>query len=93
VKVPGPEERYRGNCKRSAPRVHNPGKAAAVHLNQKPLEFMRPSSTACTSEGDVVWEPFGGLCSAPVVAASMGRDPCAAEPVMDFYELALQRIQ
>ncbi|MDE0170538.1 MAG: hypothetical protein OXS29_13690 [bacterium] len=34
-------ERYKGNGVRSAPRVHRPGPNAAVHLNQKPLEFMR----------------------------------------------------
>src|SRR5262249_53244285 len=54
-------ERYRGNGKRSAPRVYRPGKQATVHLNQKPLEFMRRILRACTRKGDVVWEPFGGL--------------------------------
>src|SRR5207244_3139816 len=58
------DERYRGNGKRSAPRVHNPGKQSAVHLNQKPLEFMRRIVTASTQPGDVLWEPFGGLCTA-----------------------------
>lgn len=86
------EERYRGNGKRSAPRVHNPGKNATVHLNQKPLEFMRRIVAACTSEGDVVWEPFGGLCSAAVAAVALKREPYAAEPVVDFYNLARQRI-
>lgn len=86
------EERYRGNGKRSAPRVHNPGKNATVHLNQKPLEFMRRILLACTAKGDVVWEPFGGLCSAAVAAVSMGRDPYAAEQVGDFHDLAVQRL-
>ena len=36
----GPE-RARGKGERSAPRVYNPTKGAAPHLNQKPLEFMR----------------------------------------------------
>lgn len=86
------QERYRGNGKRSAPRVHNPGKNATVHLNQKPLEFMRRIVSACTAVGDVVWEPFGGLCSAMVAAASLGRQPYAAEVVRDFYDLAVQRL-
>jgi hypothetical protein len=86
------QERYRGNGKRSAPRVHNPGKNATVHLNQKPLEFMRRIVAASTGEGDVVWEPFGGLCSAAVAAVAMKRDAYAAEPVPDFHDLATQRL-
>jgi site-specific DNA-methyltransferase (adenine-specific) len=85
-------ERFKGNGKRSAPRVHNPGKNATVHLNQKPLEFMRRIVTACTAERDVVWEPFGGLCSASVAAIELDRRPFAAEPNPDFYALAKRRI-
>lgn len=86
------DERYRGNGKRSAPRVYNPGRQSAVHLNQKPLEFMRRIVSASTQAGDVVWEPFGGLCSAVVAAVEMGRNAYAAEPVADFYNLAVQRV-
>jgi DNA modification methylase len=85
-------ERYRGNGKRSAPRVYNPGKNATAHLNQKPLAFMRRILDACTSSGDVVWEPFGGLCSAAVAATEMGRVAYAAEPISDFCELARRRV-
>jgi len=88
----GGEERYRGNGKRSAPRIHNPGKNATIHLNQKPLAFMRRILAACTRKGDVVWEPFGGLCSAAVAAAAMGRNPYAAELVRDFHALAVRRL-
>ena len=85
-------ERYRGNGKRSAPRVHNPGKNATVHLNQKPLEFMRRIITASTRPADVVWEPFGGLCSAAVAAVELGRDAYAAEVVPDFRDIAADRL-
>lgn len=85
-------ERYRGNGKRSAPRVHNPGKNATVHLNQKPVEFMRRIISACTGRGDALWEPFGGLCSAAVAAIALDRAPYAAEPVDDFYALAVERL-
>lgn len=86
------QERFRGNGKRSAPRVYNPGRNATVHLNQKPLEFMRRILTSASREGDVVWEPFGGLCSAAVAAVEMRRDPYAAEMVADFRELAEVRL-
>jgi site-specific DNA-methyltransferase (adenine-specific) len=85
-------ERYRGNGRRSAPRVYNPGKNATLHLNQKPLEFMRRIVTACTQPGDVLWEPFGGLCSAAVAAVELGRDAYAAEVVSDFRDRAVTRL-
>ena len=48
------DERFRGNGKRSAPRICNPGKNATLHLNQKPLKFMRRIIAACTQPDDVV---------------------------------------
>lgn len=86
-------ERYKGNRVRSAPRVHRPGRNAAVHLNQKPLEFMRRIVTAVTRPGDIVWEPFGGLCSGIVAATGAGRDGYAAELVEHFADLAVERLQ
>lgn len=87
------DERYKGNGVRSAPRVHRPGRNAAVHLNQKPLEFMRRIINAATRPGDVVWEPFGGLCSAVVAAVELGRHGYAAELVEHFADLAVERLQ
>ena len=86
-------ERYKGNRVRSAPRVHRPGPNAAVHLNQKPLKFMRRIIAAATAPGDVVWEPFGGLCSAVVAAVELGRRGYAAESVEHFAELAVGRLR
>nr|WP_082674164.1 DNA methyltransferase [Thiohalocapsa sp. ML1] len=85
-------ERYRGTGNRSAPRIHNPGPNAAAHLNQKPLEFMRRIIKCCTPRGAVVWEPFGGLCSASVAAVEMGRRAFAAENIQEFFELAAARL-
>jgi len=42
------------------------GKAA--HLNQKPLDLLTLIIKASSDEGDVVWEPFGGLFSASFAA-------------------------
>ncbi len=86
------KERYRGNGVRSAPRVYNPGKNATNHLNQKPLEFMRRIVKAATKRGDVVWEPFGGLCSASVAALELGREPYAAELIEDHATTAGERL-
>ena len=87
------DERYKGNGVRSAPRVYRPGRNAAVHLNQKPLEFMRRIIRASTRPGDVVWEPFGGLCSAAVAAVELGRHAYGAELVEHFAELAVERLR
>lgn len=86
-------ERVRGTMKRAAPRVHNPGRLSAAHLNQKPLQLMRRILSAATDPGDVVWEPFGGLASASVAAIQSGRFPCVAEIHPDFAELAAQRLR
>lgn len=78
---------------RNAPRVYNPkAGVASAHLNQKPIKFMRRILNACTSEGDVLWEPFGGLCSASVAAIEMGRVPYAAEIDEHFADLATDRL-
>lgn len=66
---------------------------ASAHLNQKPLEFMRRIISAVTAPGDVVWEPFGGLCSAIAAAIELDRRGFASEPYDDFYELASERLE
>jgi len=86
-------ERFKGAVTRPAPRVHKPGRHAAVHLNQKPLEFMRRIVEACTAPGDVVWEPFGGLSSASVAAVAAGRAAYTAEVVGEFADVAEERLR
>lgn len=85
-------ERIKGTMRRAAPRVYNPSNVSAAHLNQKPLRFMRRILDAVTEEGDVIWEPFGGLASASVAAVETGRFPCVAEIDHDFAEIAAQRL-
>jgi len=41
----------------------------------------------------VVWEPFGGLCSASVAAVTLGRRAFAAETDPSFADLAEERLQ
>ncbi len=78
---------------RHAPRVYKPKAGiASAHLNQKPIEFMRRILTACTAQGDIVWEPFGGLCSASVAAIQLSRNPFAAEIDAGFASLAHERL-
>ena len=85
-------ERIRGDGIRAAA-GRRPGKAASTHHNQKPLALMRQIVGACTDPGDVVWEPFGGLCSASVAAVELRRVPYAAEQVPAFATLARRRLE
>jgi DNA modification methylase len=44
-----------------------------------------------TEPGDVIWEPFGGLCSASLAAVTLGRRAFAAEIDPAFADLAAAR--
>lgn len=69
------------------------GDEGYLHANQKPLSLMERQVLASTDEGDVVWEPFGGLCSASLAANLLGRRAFAAEVNRPFFNAALSRLQ
>ena len=64
-----------------------------LHANQKPLALMKRQIIACTDLGDVVWEPFGGLCSASIAALHTGRRSFAAEVNPDYFQVAASRLE
>jgi len=69
--------------------------AKCVHANQKPLSLIEQIIVASSDPMDVVWEPFGGLCSAAIASQKKNRR-CycySAEINPDYYELAKMRIQ
>jgi DNA modification methylase len=65
----------------------------AVHLNQKPLKFMQMIINASSDESDVIWEPFGGLCSASIAAYKLNRKCYASEISAEVYKLATKRLE
>lgn len=65
---------------------------AYLHANQKPVALLSRQIMACTDPGDVVWEPFGGLCSASVAAIRCGRLAHAAEINPTYCDAALTRL-
>lgn len=65
----------------------------AAHLNQKPLDLMALIIEASSDEGDVVWEPFGGLFSASLAAKKIGRRAFAGESDATYFQLGLARLQ
>ena len=86
-------ERVKGGGRRAAPRVYNPSPGSATHLNQKPLALCERIVLASTDPGDVVWEPFGGLCSLSVAAVRLGRRACSAELDAAFHAAARRRLR
>lgn len=78
------------------PPVHNGERVkvgnAYLHANQKPLTLLMRQISACTGAGDVVWEPFGGLCSASVAALRLGRIAHAAELNERYQDAAAKRL-
>lgn len=64
-----------------------------LHANQKPLTLMKRQILACTDPGDVVWEPFGGLCSGSIAALHTGRRSFAAEINNAYFQVAASRLK
>jgi len=64
-----------------------------LHTNQKPLRLMELIVEASTDPGDVVWEPFGGLCTGSVAAMRLGRRSFAAEVMERPFQLAVERLE
>lgn len=69
------------------------GRAKCVHANQKPLSLLERTIVASTDPGDVVWEPFGGLCSVAIAALRTARRCYSAEIDIGFYSLARSRLE
>ena len=64
----------------------------SIHINQKPLRLLERMILASSDQGDVVWEPFGGLCSTAIAALNTGRQCYSAEILEDYYRAALARL-
>lgn len=64
-----------------------------LHMNQKPLKLIERIILASTDEGDVVWEPFGGLFSASIAASRLGRISFGTEINPDFYHVGVTRLR
>lgn len=75
---------------RGSERIKQNGKNA--HPNQKPLDIMELLINSTSEKGDLVWEPFGGLCTASVAAVKLGRHSVASELDKNIYTLAKKRL-
>lgn len=61
------------------------------HLNQKPLQLMELILRASSYEGDVIWEPFGGLFSGCLAGHLLNRNVYGAEMDENIYLTGVQR--
>lgn len=64
----------------------------AVHLNQKPLDLITMIIKASSTEGDVVWEPFGGLFTACIGARNLGCRAFGSEIDPTYFHYAVKRL-
>lgn len=76
---------------RGAERLRRESKC--LHMNQKPLALLELCIRASTDEGDVVWEPFGGLCSTAIACRNLGRTCYSAEIDRDYFRAANSRLE
>ena len=67
-------------------------KFRSLHGSQKPLRLIELVVRASTDEGDVVWEPFGGLCPGAVVSHQLNRRYYGAEIIPEFFLAAVERL-
>jgi len=78
---------------RDAERIKTDGdRGKAIHLNQKPLDLMKMIIRASTDEGDVVWEPFGGLFTACIASRQLGRRSFGAESDATYFYYGMKRV-
>jgi site-specific DNA-methyltransferase (adenine-specific) len=75
-----------------AERVRLASSSKYAHLNQKPLELMRRIIECSTLPDELVWEPFGGLCSASLAAQQLGRKALCSEIDATVYKHAVERL-
>lgn len=66
-------------------------KKTAAHLNQKPLDLMSMLIETSSNEGDVLWEPFGGLFSGSLAAVNLSRKAFSAEIDADYFNVGIKR--
>lgn len=79
------------------PPLHGAGRwrdpAGRSHAAQKPVPLMALPILLSTDPGDVVWEPFGGLCSGAVAAMQAQRHCFAAEVNPVYFRMAVERLR
>lgn len=71
----------------------NGSSGKAIHLNQKPLDIIGMLIKASSDEGDVVWEPFGGLFTACIAARLNRRRGFGGEIDPTYFSYGVKRLK
>ena len=74
-------------------RLKEKGSIKVLHPCQKPLRLNKTCIEASSDEGDVIWEPFGGLCTGMLASIQLKRKAFGAEVIPEFYTLAAERLK
>lgn len=77
---------------RGTERVKN-SQSKSIHANQKPLRLIERIILASSDINDVIWEPFGGMCSVAVASLRKNRCCYSAEINPDYYYMAKVRLE
>lgn len=72
-------------------RIKNGNKA--IHLNQKPINLMELIIKTSSDEGDVIWDPFGGLFSVGAAAHNLKRSYFSAEITSKIFKMGEKRLR
>ncbi|MFB3892845.1 MAG: DNA methyltransferase [Phycisphaerae bacterium] len=62
-------------------------------MNQKPLRLLELCIRVSSDAGDVVWEPFGGLCTTAVASKRLMRKCFVADINPDYFKIAVERLE
>lgn len=65
----------------------------AIHPNQKPVSLMKQIITVSSDTGDIIWEPFGGLCTGGVASLETERRVRIAEINNEYCEIGIDRLK
>ena len=65
----------------------------AVHNNQKPLVLTERIIEMASDEGDVVWDPFGGLFTTAIACYRSNRLCYSSEIQKEMYETAVSYVK
>jgi len=76
---------------RNGERLKNNQKA--VHLNQKPLSLIKQIIEMTSDEGDVIWDPFGGLFTSAIACDILNRICYSSEINQAVYNVGINRLK
>lgn len=65
----------------------------AVHLSQKPLSLIKRIVEMSSDIGEIVWDPFAGLCTTAVACGELDRECYCAEINEDIFHIASKRVE